>query len=161
MSIKRSAVKYWLHTCKWLISHVCISGFLLLGFLLVVIWWNLIVIVQHPPPLCPISCNTRGNGKKRARDCFTFWAYLSAVWAAWKFICSLCSVGVLWSPATFAVNMRKAPSTCWAASHRGAGWSSPAPVQGPLVAASIRHFRGASVAVLSGAHMLLFLKGVR
>lgn len=130
MSIKISAVKYWLHTCKWIISHVCISGwfvgfFLLLDFLLVIIWWNLIVIFQNLSPLCLISSKTWGNRKVWAPDCFIFWAHISSVWAVWKFICSLCSAGVLLSPPAFAVNVRKVISTYGAAQHQWPGQTNP------------------------------------
>lgn len=131
MSIKRSAVKYWLHTCKWIISHVCISVFLLLGFLLVIIWWNLIVIVQNPPPLCLISFKTQGNGKERARDCFAFWAYLSAVWAAWQFLLLIELRRCFIEPRLpLQLTWGKLLPPVGAASHRCPGQISPAPRPG-------------------------------
>lgn len=96
--------------CLWL------GFFLLLGFLLVIVWWNLIVVFQDLLPVCLLSSKTWGNGKVWALDCFIFWAHISTLWAVWKFICSLCSVGVLLSPDAFAVNVRKVISTCWGSS---------------------------------------------
>lgn len=161
MSIKRSTVNYQLHTCNWTISHVYISGwvFLLLGFLLVIIWRNLIVIFQNLPPLCLILTKTWGNVKVQALDCFISWSHILTVRAVWKFICSLCSAGVLLSPAAFAVNVRKVISTYWVSLASMTRSHQPTSVaQGPLVVARIRYFKGELIAVCSWACMLLFLK---